>query len=167
MLINQSEKRQFLTSLPNANSKQIDYVIKFKQQISTEHKLQIDAFFVNIESKVNKIEIVYLNVNKNNNEKFTYALLHFPLDRLLEEAESIKLEMNLKQVLHLRNISFSSKNKLLTKFFLKNYADHFKKEIKKISMEEPSCEEVFDELMKRFVLFKKCIGSGSKSETGD
>ena len=98
MLINLNEQHQFLTSLPNDNSKKIDYIIKYKQQTSAEHKFKIDAFFNDIKNKVSQIEIVHLNVDKNDNKKYTYALLHFPLDRLLDEAETIKLELNLKQV---------------------------------------------------------------------
>ena len=88
-----NENRQILISLPNNNSKQVDYVIKYKQQRSVEAGTKIHAFFKAIKEIDSKIEIVYLN-----DKKFTYALLHFPISRLLIEAESTRLEMDLKQV---------------------------------------------------------------------
>ena len=96
--LDQQPEQQSLTSLPNENSKLTDYVIKFKQQKSVEHEARISAFFSDIKNKCHSIQIVYLSVDKLD-EAFTYALLHFPLDCLLDEAEAIKLEMDLKKVL--------------------------------------------------------------------
>ena len=89
----QNQDEQYLTSLPNENSKKIDYVIKYKQQLKSDAESKITAFFKGIKEIDEKIEIVYLN-----DKKFTYALLHFPLNRLLIEAESIMLEIDLKKV---------------------------------------------------------------------
>jgi len=100
-----------LTHFPNDNSKQIDYVIKYKTKPEqTKIQNRIEAFLKEILSQQIQIEYLYFkhnhnllmnnNASNNNvkNEEFTYALLHCPHERLLKEAETIKLEMDLKKV---------------------------------------------------------------------
>jgi hypothetical protein len=96
---NNDNEQQLLTHYPDDNLKQIDYIIKFKPPKRIEVQYRIEAFFKEIIS--HQIQVKYLNVRniKNeNNDDFTYALLHCPLERLLIEAETIKLEMDLKKV---------------------------------------------------------------------
>lgn len=60
------------------------------------------------------IEIYFLDF-KNGKENNVYVLLHCPLDRLLKEAEEIKLEMRINNVIYEKwKISLSLK---LNKFF--------------------------------------------------
>jgi hypothetical protein len=98
-----SEEPQILTSFPNNNSKHIDYVIKYEERTISDHKqLEHESyrklFFDEI--KKQSIEIYPLEV-KSHGKRHIYALLHCPMERLLVEAETIKLEMNLKTVLFL------------------------------------------------------------------
>ena len=90
---------QILTSFPNQNEKHIDYVICYKKidesvQIDEEsHKkgLARQAFFKKLkEEKFDIHEIVH--------KKMVFVLLHCQMERLLEEAEMIRLEMKLKDV---------------------------------------------------------------------
>lgn len=99
---NNDNEQQLLTHYPDDNLKQIDYIIKFKPPKRIEVQYRIEAFFKEIIS--HQIQVKYLNVRNiqnikgENNDDFTYALLHCPLERLLIEAETIKLEMDLKKV---------------------------------------------------------------------
>ena len=99
---NNDNEQQLLTYYPDDNLKQIDYIIKFKPPKRIEVQFRIEAFFKEIIS--HQIQVKYLNVRNiqnikdENNDDFTYALLHCPLERLLIEAETIKLEMDLKKV---------------------------------------------------------------------
>ena len=99
---NNDNEQQLLTYYPDDNLKQIDYIIKFKPPKRIEVQYRIEAFFKEIIS--HQIQVKYLNVRNiqnikdENNDDFTYALLHCPLERLLIEAETIKLEMDLKKV---------------------------------------------------------------------
>jgi hypothetical protein len=96
---------QIRTSFPNDVTKHIDYVIKYeKHSISEpdldqlEHESYRKLFFDEITKQ--SIEIYPLEV-KSHGKRHIYALLHCPMERLLVEAETIKLEMNLKTVLFL------------------------------------------------------------------
>ena len=99
---NNDNEQQLLTYYPDDNLKQIDYIIKFKPPKRIEVQYRIEAFFKEIIS--HQIQVKYLNVRNiqyikdENNDDFTFALLHCPLERLLIEAETIKLEMDLKKV---------------------------------------------------------------------
>lgn len=100
---NDNNEQQLLTHYPDDNLKKIDYIIKFKPPKRVEVQYRIEAFFKEIIS--HQIQVKYLNVrniknikDNENNDDFTYALLHCPLERLLIEAETIRLEMDLKKV---------------------------------------------------------------------
>jgi hypothetical protein len=91
---------QITTSFPNYNSKHIDYVIIYKydrddaddKEIRKKNEIR-KAFFKNLELE-EQIQIYYIRFNKDD-EVHVYALLHAPMERLLEEAEKIKLQMRL------------------------------------------------------------------------
>jgi hypothetical protein len=96
-----TRNRQILTSFPNSNAKHIDYVIAYKEgnNDDPDKKAEIEsmrnAFF---EALVNEtIDISYIRFEKNEQIQ-VYALLHCPVERLLKEAEAMKLEMKLKNV---------------------------------------------------------------------
>lgn len=94
---------QILTSFPNNNMKHIDYVIVYEEPRDRldEQDLKIiqkrKEFFENL--KENSFELVDLEVDIGNGKKRVFSLLHCPLNRLLQEAEHIRLEMRLKNVI--------------------------------------------------------------------
>ena len=106
---------QKISSFPNQNHKNIDYVIVYekhnkahdeskkenhKESSNDESKKMkkekvIKAFFD--ELKAQKIEVYEIKTNeKDSNEHF--CLLHCPTERLLQEAENSRLEIILKNV---------------------------------------------------------------------
>lgn len=92
---------QLLTSFPNDNNKQIDNVIVYdKLQENNDPKVLSKimarrAFFKKLnQENVNVFEIEQTIENKTR----VYSLLNCSMDRLLEEAELIRLEMILKDV---------------------------------------------------------------------
>ena len=90
---------QNFTSLPNLNSKRIDYVIRYSIDTDENQKLKneyVKLFFNELKNE--SIEVYTLEV-KNKNIKNIYALLTCPIERLLAEAEKIKIEIKLKNVL--------------------------------------------------------------------
>ena len=100
-----NEMSQILTSFPNDNIKHIDYVIIYEEQLDRDHLDERDLkivqkrkeFFENL--KENSFELVDLEVDIGNGKKRVFTLLHCPLNRLLQEAEHIRLEMRLKNVM--------------------------------------------------------------------
>ena len=95
----ESENHPIFTNFPD-NKKKIDYVLKY------DIPLEIDADFIEKESyrslffeevKKQSIEIYNLEI-KTDSKIITYVLLNANIERLLDEAELIKLEMKLKTV---------------------------------------------------------------------
>ncbi len=89
---------QNFACLPSCNQKRIDYVIRysFDSEANQELKRQYIKLFFN-ELKNESIEVYTLEV-KNKNIKNIYALLTCPIERLLAEAEKIKIEIKLNNV---------------------------------------------------------------------
>lgn len=91
---------QITTSFPNYNSKHIDYVIIYKydqdnvddKEIRKKNEIRKE-FFKHLELEEH-IQVYYLRFSKDD-EVHVYALLHAPMERLLEEAEKVKLQMRL------------------------------------------------------------------------
>lgn len=104
---------QMSSRFPNDNLKHIDYVIKYEEKEpedheQLEHESYRKLFFDEIKNQ--SIQIYLLEV-KSQGKRYIYALLHCPIERLLAEAEAIKLEMNLKTV-------FNSILSYFLKFFI-------------------------------------------------
>jgi uncharacterized protein YtpQ (UPF0354 family) len=92
---------QLLTSFPNQNEKLIDYVLVYDKLDESHHTksqsklIARRAFFDKLkEEKFSIYEIEHKCENKTK----IYALLNCSTERLLEEAELIRLEMILKNV---------------------------------------------------------------------
>lgn len=87
------------TKFPDDPSKQIDYVISY---IDDPHE---DDYILNKEARANfftevqnqKVELYSIKEIVDTDKKRVFKLLHCPLERLLIEAESFKLEMSLKK----------------------------------------------------------------------
>ena len=91
-----------LTSLPNANDKHIDYVIAYRvlDENESERNATIvemrEAFFDELKRQ-QSFEIH--NVEYTNEKRtYVYALLHCPHERLLKEAQTMRLELRLKRI---------------------------------------------------------------------
>jgi hypothetical protein len=95
----ESGNHSIFTNFPDS-TKKIDYVLKY------DKPLEIDADFIEKESyrilfleevKKQSIEIYNLEI-KIDTKIIVYVLLNANIERLLEEAELVKLEMKLKTV---------------------------------------------------------------------
>jgi hypothetical protein len=89
------------TCFPNQNGKQIDYVLFYKYNLNTppaefnRHELVRKTFLDRVIGE--GIELEYLRYRKDSSIN-VFVLLHCPVERLLSEAERLKLQMNLKKV---------------------------------------------------------------------
>ena len=98
-----SVNHQLLTSFPNRNDKNIDYVLVYdKLEVTNfdtfENKQKWTvrrAFFDRLRAE--KIDTYVIEQNKYN-KTLVFALLSCSKERLLEEAELIRLELTLKNV---------------------------------------------------------------------
>jgi len=102
MNIKSITRDQILTNFPDG-TKRIDYVFKYDKPLN---ETDYDADFIEKESyrrlfleqiKRQKIEIYNLEI-KADTKISTYILLNANIERLLDEAENVKLEMKLKTV---------------------------------------------------------------------
>jgi hypothetical protein len=100
--------QHILTSFPDDNSKHIDYIITYKKLNDKDddkgriEKLR-DQFFKKLIRESFDIYYLDLNLSRKNKSNVVFALLHCPNERLLKEAEIVRLEMKLKNVI---NINF-------------------------------------------------------------
>lgn len=92
-----NDQVQSLTSLPNANEKCIDYVIFYEKAPETETKLirKRNEFFMQLSAELFEVHFLEFDFD---NKKYVYALLHCPIERLMEEGETMRLEMRLRNV---------------------------------------------------------------------
>ena len=92
-------RKQYLTSFPSQNDKHIDFVIAYKpMQETPENMLCLNKryeFFNGL--KKENFEIFHIESSAASN-RLCYALLHCKTERLLKEAEAIRLKMKLKNV---------------------------------------------------------------------
>lgn len=96
---NEVKQAQLLTTFPNDNQKRIDYVIAYKY----DQKDQDDESFQKKEAvrqeflKLlhNETINVYTIKFRKKDDWHVYYLLNCPIDRLLDEAERVKLEMKI------------------------------------------------------------------------
>ena len=94
---------QLLTSFPNRNDKHIDYVIVYDKLEETDFytlenqqkRVVRRAFFEKLRAE--NFEIYEIEHKKYNRTR-VFTLLNCSIERLLEEAELIRLEMTLKDV---------------------------------------------------------------------
>ena len=97
--MNNVNKRQMLNYFPN-NAKHIDYVIYYKEIEDAEKQIESNRkkFFKKLE--LEQFDLYFLKQNdvKNSNVKHVFVLLNCSLERLMEEAERLNLELPLKQV---------------------------------------------------------------------
>ena len=111
-LNSENQNEQIGTSFPGDNSKHIDFVIKYREKKIEENeenageeetrKNHRQAFFEQLKKEGFNIE--YLKFERGNYVN-VYALLNCSLDRLLIEAENLKLQMHLKSVNNIKLIS--------------------------------------------------------------
>ena len=94
---------QKLTSFPNNNEKRIDYVITYEFDAEDEQKeifkakeRKREAFLKKLQNET--IEIYKIRREEKKSVQIFY-LMHCPMKRLFEEAERIKLEMKISNVL--------------------------------------------------------------------
>lgn len=104
------------TSFPSQNKKHIDYVITYKdhtddnQEKRAKKVKERKIFFEKLQEEEGlEVEILEFGTGE---ELHNYALIHCPLERLMVEAEKIKLNMKLNDV----NIFFDKKIFLFTEF---------------------------------------------------
>ena len=100
-----NQDEQIGTSFPDDSGKQIDYVIKYREKKLDDNevndaeeenrKTYRETFFEYLEKE--GFHVYYLKDEKDNHFD-VYALLNCSLNRLLQEAENIKLQMKLKTV---------------------------------------------------------------------
>ena len=96
-------RKQLAHCLPNQNTKYIDYVIIYNKTNKNEERFKFEEeirkeFFAELERE--EFEIEFIEVT-NRSQTQVYALLHCPVERLLHEAEKIRLEMRLNTaILH-------------------------------------------------------------------
>ena len=95
------EEKIKLNYFPNDQTKHIDYVIQFKDNAETDANPEFDRIrkkFIDQLVEKEKFEIQKIVKKKDNpqNTKSTYLLLHCSLERLMEEAERMRLELPLK-----------------------------------------------------------------------
>ena len=98
--LSRNARRQFLTSFPNQNEKHIDFVIAYKPlevcPANTEALNKRSEFFN--ELKKESFDVFYID-SSTTNDQSCYALLHCHTERLLKEAEAVRLKMQLKNVI--------------------------------------------------------------------
>jgi len=123
--MNTKSKIQITTSFPNENEKRIDYVIVYKVSDEESGDKFIndairDEFFQKLRQE--KIEVKLIEF-KNEKQNLIYAILHCPNERLMVEAEKIKLAVRINKVYIYRAIKKSfyenSFNFLLNRFICK------------------------------------------------
>ena len=94
-----TNKIQITSSFPNENEKQIDYVIVYKDNEKNKnvaYKMQVrDEFFQKLRQENVEVKLIEF---KTKNEIHVYALIHCPNERLMIEAEKIKLRMPINNV---------------------------------------------------------------------
>ena len=90
------------TSFPSQNKKHIDYVITYKdhaddnQEKRAKKTKERKIFFEKLQEEEGlEVEILEFGTGE---ELHNYALIHCPLERLMTEAEKIKLNMKLNDV---------------------------------------------------------------------
>ena len=92
-----------ITCFPNDNTKHIDYVIFYKYSDQKKDKNDFELKEANREKFLNILKNERLIINKEieftiKNQVHQYILLHCPTERLLQQAEKIKLEMGIINV---------------------------------------------------------------------
>lgn len=105
------------TSFPSQNKKHIDYVVTYKdhtddnQEKRAKKVKERKIFFDKLQEEGLEVEILEFGTGE---ELHNYALIHCPLERLMVEAEKIKLNMKLNDV----NIFFLVKNFPIYQIFM-------------------------------------------------
>ena len=97
------EESQITLCFPNDNTKRIDYVIFYKYSDQSKDKNDLELKNANRNKFLNILEkeriIIYKELKLTiKNQVHKYILLHCPTERLLQQAEKIKLEMRIKNV---------------------------------------------------------------------
>ncbi len=96
-----NEEFQVCSSFPNDNSKCIDFVLFYEENLFQQNENVVEEnrirseFFTQL--KIEKIDSYDLEFERDEKYKKVIKLLHCSLDRLFREAEKIKLEMPLKK----------------------------------------------------------------------
>lgn len=94
------EHKNLFNYFPNQPTKQIDYVIVYKESENTKNaEKSREKFFNTLETKGFEIYTIKKQDEGEENVKIVYKLLHCSLEKLMEEAERIQLELPLKDVL--------------------------------------------------------------------
>ena len=90
---------QITTSYPNENEKQIDFVIVYKDDDKNKniaYKMQVrEEFFQKLRQENIEVKVIEF---KTENENHTYALINCPNERLMIQAEKMKLRMPINPV---------------------------------------------------------------------
>ena len=93
------KKQQILTSFPKDNEKHIDFVIVYDELEETPENEQCLIKQIEFFTELKKESFAIYNIGPTvNGEKRSYALLHCGTERLLKEAENIRLKMKIKDV---------------------------------------------------------------------
>lgn len=99
-LSNQAEtKQQLLTSFPNDNDKHIDYVIAFRDvEVGVHNGLLLTKRFEFFNELKKEGFDLYPIESSGITGNLNYMLLHCSTERLLKEAEAMRLKMRLRNV---------------------------------------------------------------------
>lgn len=98
--VDYSNKNILFNYFPNEPTKHIDYVIYYKEAKNTKSAQRWrEKFFDALESEGFQLYTIKKDREGKENIKVVYKLLHCSLERLMEEAERIQLEVPLKDVI--------------------------------------------------------------------
>jgi hypothetical protein len=97
------DEKQKLNYFPKRTNKHIDFVIYYKETIETQNSKEIKKFRTKFFKKLKYegFDLYYIKQRDFKDEKITYVyvLLNCSLDRLMDEAERMELELPLKLVI--------------------------------------------------------------------
>jgi hypothetical protein len=123
--MNKTSKIQITTNFPNENEKRIDYVIVYKIGDEKSNDNFINAIRAEFFQKLRQENVEIKQIEfKNEKQNLIYAILHCPNERLMIEAEKIKLAVRINKVRFLSLIS-TVKNCLLCRKDFKMFLDLF------------------------------------------
>ena len=100
--MNTASKIQITTNFPNENEKRIDYVIVYKIGDEKSNDNFINAIREEFFQKLRQENVEIKRIEfKNEKQNLIYAILHCPNERLMIEAEKIKLAVRINKVRYL------------------------------------------------------------------
>jgi hypothetical protein len=95
-----AEDKQLLNYFPTNPNKHIDFVIYYKETTETQNSREIKKFRSKFFKKLKQedFDLCYIKQRDTESLTYVYVLLCCSLDRLMDEAERMQLELPLKPV---------------------------------------------------------------------